>query len=505
MKKGEERSHSKIAAGFADVHNHMFAEYAFGGAWLHGHVVGPIEQALSSCEEEADHAQVTLPFISSFIGRIIGSTGDTGNHSDKHSGFPDFKGWPRWDTIAHQQMWEGHLLEAHQHGLSLLVVSMMNFEPLCNLMPKNNKKFEDCSDTFAVNKQLAVVHDFEKTHSWFKIVLTPLEARQAIQDGKLAVILSIEASHIFGDGDWRKEFEDAYSQGVRTLQLGHQMNNRFTGVAMHNPIFRIISFINDFLNMKHWWNIFRPGLFGFRYEDDPITRVRKNRKGLTQDGRDLLQEMMKRGMMIDLAHESEKAVREIQAMTKARSNYPVYLSHGHFRPAMNDGKFSVWEKASEDWIVDYIRDSGGVFGLRTGPEKTMSVPGTAAPNDCQGSSKSFAQSYQYGNSRGVAIAFGSDLNGFIQQIRPRFGNVNETCGAEENKSERERQQKAQTKPLNRSFDQTGFGDMSKLPDVLAELKNFGVNTENLESSTENFILMWEKAIRATRVSDYFLR
>ena len=160
---------------------------------------------------------------------------------------------------------------------------------------------------------------------------------------------------------------------------------------------------------------------------------------------------------------------------------------------MDDGKFSRWEKSSGDWVLDYIRDSGGVFGLRTGPEKTKAYPGSKAPNDCQGTTKSFAQTYQFGVKRGLKVAFGSDLNGFIQQLRPRFGNGDETCGAEEDLGLRTVQQSAQTQALNKRFDQSGFGDISQLQDVVSELKNFDVDTSGLEASSEAFIQMWEKA------------
>ncbi len=483
----------KPVSGYADTHNHLFAELAFGGGWFHGTVLGPIEKALAACDNTDDHAHIDLPFISRFIGRTLGSSGDTGSHADKKEGYPSFSGWPRWDSLAHQQVWEGSLKEAHTHGLNLIVVSMVNFEPLCNLMPKKNRKFEDCSDGAAVQRQLEATHQFEKSHDWFKIVTSPKDARLAIAQGKLAAVLSIETTHLFGDDDWKVEFEKVYAQGVRTLQMGHQMNNRFTGVAMHNPIFRALSFFSDLSTMDHWWQIFTPWNLGFKYEFDPVTFVRMNKKGLTDEGRALLKEMMNRGMLLDLAHESEKAVRDIQAATLARKNYPVYISHGHFRNAMDDGKFSTWEKSSSDWVLDYVRDSGGLFGLRTGPEKTKAVEGAQAPNDCQGTTKSFAQTYQYGSKRGLPIAFGSDLNGFIQQLRPRFGNALETCGAETNSKERERQQASQKDPLHRAFDQSGLGDVSKLQDVVTELKHFGVNTQNLESSAEMFIRMWEKA------------
>jgi microsomal dipeptidase-like Zn-dependent dipeptidase len=483
--------------GFADIHNHVFSEYGFGGAWFHGSVVGDLAHAMSSCEVEfdpfstkGDHARVKIPFISQLIAKTQGSWGDTGQHLDKTEGYPSFTGWPRWDSIAHQQNWEGYLKSAHENGMSLMVLSAVNFEPLCDLMPDENKKFKDCSDAYAVDLQLKAAHEFEKSHPWFKIVTSPKEAREAIAKKQLAVILSIEVTHLFGDGDWHQGFDHVYAQGVRTFQLAHQMDNRFAGVAIHNPIFRILQWLRDFKADGKWYQIFS-SRFGFQYKIEGETR--ENVKGLTDEGRAVLEEMMKRKMPIDLAHMSEQSVRDTQALTVPHGNYPVYISHGHFRHAMDDGKFSVWEKSSSDWVLDYIRDSGGIFGLRTGPEKTKSFGGSKAANDCQGSSKSFAQTYQYGRNKGLSVAFGSDLNGFIQQLRPRFGNHDETCGAETDEVIRTQQQRAQKDPLNKRFDQSGFGNISQLPDVVTELKNAGIDTEGLNHSAEAFIQMWEKA------------
>jgi microsomal dipeptidase-like Zn-dependent dipeptidase len=490
--------------GFADLHNHMFTEYAFGGGWLHGSVEGEIQKALASCETHfdplsllGDHARVSIPLVSRFIGKTAGSSGDTGTHNARHEGYPNFGGWPRWDTIAHQQMWEGHLRSAHDHGLNLMLVSLVNFEPLCELIPEKNKKYQDCSDTAAVERQLDAVEAFEKNHDWFVVVKTPEEARDAIKKGKLAIILSIETSHLFGDGDWRPEFDHVYKRRVRTLQIAHQLDNRFAGVALHNAAFRFFAWWNDFKKNGKWWQILTPSRFGFQYDEQPATGTKLNRKGLTSEGTAILTEMMKKGMPIDLAHLSEQTVRDIQAITEKNQNYPVYVSHGHLREAMDDGKFSVWEKSSPGWILDYIKKSGGLFGLRTGPEKTKAFEGSTTPNDCFGSSKSFAQTYQFGRARGLSIAFGSDLNGFIQQTRPRFGNAEETCGAETDAALRKIQQERQTGPLHKRFDQSGYGEISQLPDLMTELQNFGVKTDALESSAEAYLKMWERATEAS--------
>jgi hypothetical protein len=490
----------KPVNGITDLHNHMFAEYAFGGAWLHGTVEGEISQALASCEVHTDpmsilgdHARVRIPYVSRLIGKTLGSSGDTGNHADHYEGYPNFGGWPRWDTIAHQQVWEGHLKTAHEAGLNLLIVSLVNYEVFCELMPEENMKYADCSDGAAIERQLDAARRFERNHDWFKIVTSAKEARDAIARGKLAVILSIEATHIFGDQDWRPQFEKVYQSGVRTLQMAHQQDNRFAGVALHNPIFQIIAWIQDFKKNGKWWEIIHPSKFGFKYQEDPKTGTKLNIAGITNEGRALIFTQMKRGMPIDLAHLSEKTIQEIEAITRAHENYPVYMSHGHFRDAMNDGKFSVWEKSSSQNTLEFIKRSQGVFGLRTGPEKTKDFPNSSAPNDCQGSSKSFAQTYQYGVNQGLHVGFGSDFNGFIQQTRPRFGNKLETCGAETDPLLRTQQQMAQKNPLQKRFDQSGLGDMSQLPDLLSEIKGYGVNTQELESSAEAYISMWERA------------
>lgn len=495
--------------GYADLHNHMFAEHAFDGAWLHGSVEGEIAKALSPCEVEFDplsilgtHARVKIPFISKFIGKIAGGKGDTGDHPDRTEGYPRFRDWPRWDSIAHQQVWGGNLKTAHEAGLNLLVVSLVNFEPLCELMPENNRKTHDCSDMGTVHRQIDAVERFEKGHPWFKVVRTPLEAREAVRSNKLAVVLSIEVSRIFGDGDWKTEFEKVYARGVRTLQLAHQLNSRFAGAAIHHPVFRVIAWLQDFSERGRWWEIFTPKKFGFQMERESGSETKRNRSGLTSEGKELVSLMMRRGMPIDLAHLSEQTVREIEPLTRNYAGlapmplpepYPVYVSHGHFRGAMDDGRFSIWEKSSPPWVLTFIKESGGMFGLRTGPEKTRSFPDSPAPNDCQGSTKSFAQTLQYGESFGLKIGFGTDLNGFIQQLRPRFGNPLETCGAEPGVRERKIQQILQTQPLHERFDQSGFGDISQLKDVVQELKNFEVRPKTLHRSAEEYIQMWERA------------
>lgn len=368
--------------------------------------------------------------------------------------------------------------EAHKSGLSLLVVSAVNFKPLCMAMPEENRKYS-CNDMEAVDRQIDALHRFVAEHDWAQIALSPEHARSIINSGKLAIILSIEVSDLFEGMDWRKALDHYYARGVRTLQLVHQLDNRFAGAALHNDIFKLFQFLRNLKNLD---------LKRFAFDTDSQGR---NKKGLTPEGKELIKAMMEKKMMIDLAHLSQQGIQDVKSMMKDLPyKYPLYISHGHFKEIM-EGKFESYEKSSPTWVLDLLKEHHGIFGLRTGAEATKSFG--KVPNDCDGSTKSFAQAYEYGMSKGVAMAFGSDLNGFIQQLRPRFGNKDETCGASGDKRRREMQQKVQSGQLGKSFDQSGFGHMGQIGDIVSELKNFGVDTSVIENSSEIYIRMWEKA------------
>lgn len=482
------------ASGFVDLHVHPLTEQAFGGAWLHGSVFGDEALAMAGCDGGHDHARAGLGWLDALIGRLPGSPGDTGAHPQRTKGYPSYDGWPRWDTIAHQQAWWGHLKKAHEAGLSLMVASAVNFEPLCELMPEENRKYA-CDDFETVLRQLYSLRALAARHaSWMEIAYSPADARRIISEKKLAIVLSVEASFAFEGPDWEYKFRRYVDAGARTFQIVHQLDNQMGGSARHNPMFRFLQWLLDVKRtpgIAAWASPRR----GFQYDGE-----KNNIRGLSPPGKALVKQMMQEGFPVDIAHLSLQGVRDVQALSREAKGFPFYVSHGHFRDMMDDGKFSTWEKSSPRWVLEAIRDSGGMFGLRTGPEKTRAYVPTVGgknpvPNDCGGSTRSFAQTYQYGvREVGVPVALATDLNGFIQQLRPRFGNPEETCGATPvTAAEKALSQKAQTRPLGRSFDQTGLGHIGQAGDVWEELKNFGVDVSAAWTTTEQYLRMWEKA------------
>jgi microsomal dipeptidase-like Zn-dependent dipeptidase len=509
--------------GVADLHLHMFAEEAFGGGWFHGSAIGPAETALAPCDggEPGDHGRLrdelapllgtcegmTLEELSSkvplvetiavgggglvteFIGAIPGTAGDTGRHDDRTGGWPELDGWPRWDVIAHQQSWEEQLYAAYQGGLRVEVISAVSLNWLCRALPDENVQRPECDEMADVRVQLQMANDFDATHDWAEIALDAAHARQIVAEGRLALILSVEASHILQDGDWRAGLDELYALGVRTLQPVHQLDNRFGGAAPHNTIFQIALYAENCHIDEDCGLTTNTLTLGFDVDAEC-----KNTKGLTDEGKELVQEMMSRGMLVDAAHMSEKSVRDLYDIAVANDYYPFYLSHGHFREVMTPEKREE-EKTTPAWVIEMLRETGGVFGLRTAHEEVSSYTGSPVANSCHGSSRSFAQAYDFGRlGLKVPVALGSDFNGFIQQTRPRFGP--DACSAsfeQEAECQARDERMSGPAPLGADLDELGLAHVGTLPELLDDLDALGTDTAPLRSSADAVVRMWERA------------
>ena len=150
-----------------------------------------------------------------------------------------------------------------------------------------------------------------------------------------------------------------------------------------------------------------------------------NARGLSPEGDFLVRELMERSLVVDIAHMSERGVRQVESIFRelaAPDLYPVFLSHGNPREALAAGDFKGphMEKPSPEWILDLIAESGGIFGQRSGPDEMVDYPPSGVANNCQGSSRSFAQAVAYLVDRGVDVGFAIDMNGMIHNSAPRF-------------------------------------------------------------------------------------
>ena len=188
-----------------------------------------------------------------------------------------------------------------------------------------------------------------------------------------------------------------------------------------------------------------------------------NALGLTAHGTVLIEELMRAGFIIDVDHMSDLATDQALELVK-RHGYPVVSSHTGLRdmmfgaslfrevkvgdqvrlvPEPNTGTSfepshahalgttsaaaMANERARTAEQLAKIRDLGGMIGLGTGsavaPYAYETATGVRAPADCDGSTKSMAQSYLYliEQMQGRGVALGTDMNGMPDSLVPRFG------------------------------------------------------------------------------------
>lgn len=482
-----------VRDGFADLHLHQMAAQGFAGLWYWP----PGDMSMKA----APMKSVTGTPLAEKVARAPIHAVPLWPGGDKAilHGPPNPKSldvWPRFNDIAHQQVHMKWLKSAHDRGLKLAVVSMVNFEPLCYalkwLHPRQHNKWS-CRDMHSVERQIEAAKELADKYPWYRIAVHPWHAREIIHDGDLAVVLSMEVSHPFpgglpgGEGDYLAQLDRFWGMGLRSMQLAHETNSKFAGAAPHRSLFAFFEFL------KHPPVPIPDNVVGGKVSNEygfDTNAQDKNEKGLTKRGRQLLDEMMDRHMLIDIAHLSEQSVRDVYGMVQSRNYYPIYDSHtrlkGILTKKVRDHQkefLTTCEQAA------FIEKTGGMVGLRTGMNEMLSAPSSEVPNECHGSSQSYAQLVDFTAGRtGLKAGFGSDLNGMATQVAPRFGSKSCPVGGDPSGQER----------LGAAFDSVGLSHVGQLPNLLRDLKSIGAKTSRLENSAEAFLQMWERTWAESR-------
>ncbi len=149
----------------------------------------------------------------------IGSFAGTSDGAEFSLGAPSFNNWPQWSTTMHQQAYHRWLERAWKGGLRMVTMFAVTNGALCKggktkkYLDDEQTELTDCDNSMAfIDLQLRAAYDFQdfidrrvgggvdNDEGWFRIVLTPFEARQEIAKGNMAVVLGIEMANLFNCG-----------------------------------------------------------------------------------------------------------------------------------------------------------------------------------------------------------------------------------------------------------------------------------------------------------------
>ncbi len=171
-----------------------------------------------------------------------------------------------------------------------------------------------------------------------------------------------------------------------------------------------------------------------------------NAVGLTPRGEVLIEELMRRGMLVDTEHSSAPSAATMGVIAR-RYGYPLMSSHSDVRELSfvpRSGK--RWSGDAKADLTEFgttqignltheamlgtagfetVKATGGTAGVITMAYRKRGYPNDGrpyVPNDCDGSTKTYAQSYLYAVDKldGQGVALATD-RGFTDFIGPRFG------------------------------------------------------------------------------------
>lgn len=506
---------SRPVVGFADLHNHQSTPEGFGGGVVAGNIGDTAR--FSTCSY--DHARTKTGLAGLVVkahpqaGAVAVSTTsyETGHGLSCNTAVGGIARC--WADPVHHKMGVDALKMAHDNGLQLMVTHALSNQALCFLAASINPNDHHCSDMESAKLQILALKQFDAAHDWYEIVRDPWQARRAIAAGHLAVVLGVEVSNIFpdSDGDQLRQLHELYAMGVRLTYLAHESDSDFAGAAYHH--WPTLMANNELKQIKEtlsgsgqaslfaWLN---PAVNAIASGQTPVLR---NPVGLKSAGRSLVEEMMRLNMLIDIDHLSRRAVDDVYQIAVAHDYYPLLAGHTRVEELLAPGQTTdqTMELVADANIFGYIADTGGMIALRTGPDKMLTHPGTPGGNDCAGSVKSFNQFYQWVIDHGYKVAFGTDMNGYVPAIAPRWGT--DACAAEPSPTMRSQQRGAQVPIANSptsnppgwsTYVDRGLVDIGALPSLVYDMQRLGVDTAPLRRSTEDFLVSWARAYDPNR-------
>ncbi|MCA9710940.1 MAG: membrane dipeptidase, partial [Myxococcales bacterium] len=460
--------------GIVDTHSHILSNFAFGGGGIfHGapfHRLG-VAHALPDCAlyhgengrkdffgYAFDNAGPDGADLTALVPDILAGELSADNHAT--AGYPDFTAWPNAPrSSTHQAQYYRWLERAWLGGLRLVVQHATTNSVICDFTVGQGVQPAryDCRDMSVVDRIIDETYTMERYIDaqsggpglgWFRVVQTPAEAREIIAEGKLAVVLGIETSEVFGcalvpgqddpicDEAYIADQLDAYyERGVRAIFPVHKYDNAFSPGDGDRAFIEL----GNFLNSGHWSNFTEdcppdvpvvfdegdvffgglnmprdvydspppndfsdfpsqpvPTIFPFLAElsEPALAGDYCQNATLTPLGETLIAELMARGMIIEIDHLPRWSYQRVFELLE-QADYPAAGTHGN----TYDGR---------------IYQLGGISKTGLGRCRDPQNPGAMVQR------LQDRLALIEANGGYPAEGFGFDLNGFAGAPGPRF-------------------------------------------------------------------------------------
>ena len=350
--------------GYIDAHTHISSYEFMGGKFMAGepfHRFGVEEALKDSADLHGKNGSLDL------IGNLY-TFNDINNRYDTR-GWPDFPWWPNHQQMSHSGYYYKWMERAYLSGLRIMVTNLVENEVLCwaqsRINPASWINPNSCNVMDSIRLQAQRLRELEEYvdaqaggpgKGFFHIVTTPQEARETIAEGRMAVVLGIEASETFNCGlnDYctretiEAQLQEVYDLGVRSLYPTHKFDNQLAGSVVESGFINIGQLLSTgrFFETEecaaHTHG--KPMTSGFPLIGDiPVireildavhlnpeydeSRPHCNQHGLSPLGSYLVNRMIDLKMMVELDHMSDATATAVMDIAEARGYGGVLSTH----------------------------------------------------------------------------------------------------------------------------------------------------------------------------------
>jgi microsomal dipeptidase-like Zn-dependent dipeptidase len=366
-------------------------------------------------------------------------------------------------------MWIDWIRRSWQYGQRVMVALSHNNRVIGDLVtlggagPVTGVTDDQASSALQIEEIKRLVAD----HSDFMAVArTPDELRRIVEGGRLAVVLGVEIDKIgnFEPGTTTdaigREIDALYDSGVRYVLPIHVTDNVFGDSALYQDFYNLLNLVEN----GSWWTVgcaaradevgFEalglPSIFNIvprppnapsfptylscRFLRNGVSEFdghvnARTATGLTTLGDFALDAMMKRGMIVDIDHMSDRAANRTLARATAvpGGGYPIVSGHSGVRSRTTPGLGA--ENSRTTAQLARIACLGGMFGLGTDGAQAAAWTGQYA-RGYEVMRRAFAPNglCPQGSPLGVGfMGLGTDTNSLVKTPGPtlpgRFANI----------------------------------------------------------------------------------
>ena len=487
--------------GTVEGHAHVTAFELFGGDWHCGQPWSPYGAPYALPASCAPYETGTNGEVESFLD-FGGATRPSNMH-----GWPTFVDWPSPTSLAEEGDYYTGIERAWKAGLRLMVTNLVDNEALCNLMTKRANPCNDMDSVLIQSRDLYALQNYIDAQSggpgkgWFRIVTNPFQARQVINEGKLAVIEGIEVSRIFGCGEVDNKpqcdesqidagLDEVWKLGVRTFFPIHEFNNAFGGTKMIAGDTGALINAGNREETGSFWTLqpcpaqdqdaeqlsFPATGALAQLLNGPVSSMLKgnplpvyasgpqcNTQGLTSLGSYVLDQMIKRHFIIQLDHMDSKTATAALSIIQSAHYSGAVSAHCCSSPQLFQGIY-----ATGGFISAPVAPAAA-FATTLGKDQALSDP-----------------KYHFG------FGYGSDMNGLAEQPGPSAPAISYPFKSYDGRVTFTEEQWGQRK-FNLNTD--GMANYGLYADWLHQLQVVGGRAlmSQMFQGAEGYLEMWERA------------